>query len=97
MYKKVNVVMLPTNEKANIDMSKRVKLKNESTNDTKPVLDEVSFNVTTYQTVNKNVIYYHWSKELSMIIEKNGVTIKLNSEEIEQVVKSLPRTVGGRY
>ena len=78
-------------------MSKKAKLKNESTNDTKPVSDEVSFNVTTYQTVNKDVIYCHWSKGLSMIIEKNGVTIKLNSEEIEQVVKSLPRTVGGRY
>lgn len=69
----------------------------ETANDTKPVLGEVSFDVTTYSLFDKNAKYCHWSEGLNMIIEKNGVTIKLNSEEIQQIVKSLPRTVGGRY
>ena len=72
-------------------------LKNESPNGTKPVLGEVSFNVTTYSLLDNDVKYCHWSEGLNMIIEKNGVTIKLNSEEIQQIVKSLPRTIGGRY
>lgn len=66
-------------------------------NDTKPVLGEVSFNVVTYSLLDRDVKYRHWSEGLNMIIEKNGVTIKLNSEEIQQIVKSLPRTVDGRY
>lgn len=69
----------------------------QTANGTKPVLGEVSFGVTTYSLLDKNVKYCHWSEGLNMIIEKNGVTIKLNSEEIQQIVKSLPRTVGGRY
>lgn len=69
----------------------------ENANDTKPVCGEVSFNLTTYSLFDKNAKYCHWSEGLNMIIEKNGVTIKLNSEEIQQIVKSLPRTVGGRY
>lgn len=72
-------------------------LKNETANGTKPVLGEVSFNVITYSLLDKDVKYCHWSEGLNMIIEKNGITIKLNSEEIQQIVKSLPRTVGGRY
>lgn len=70
----------------------------ETANGTKTVLGEVPFfNVATYSLLDKDVKYCHWSEGLSMIIEKNGVSIKLNSEEIQQVVKSLPRTVGGRY
>lgn len=72
-------------------------LKNETANDTKPLLGEVLFNVATYSLLDKDVKYCHWSEGLNMIIEKNGVTINLNSEEIQQVVKSLPRTVGGSY
>lgn len=72
-------------------------LKNETANGTKPLLGEVLFNVATYSLLDKDVKYCHWSEGLNMIIEKNGVTIKLNSEEIQQVVKSLPRTVGGSY
>lgn len=41
--------------------------------------------------------YVHWSEGLKMYITKNGVTITLNSEEIKQLVKSLPQTVGGTY
>lgn len=72
-------------------------LKDETANGTKPVIDEVSFNVATYSLLDKGVKYCHWSEGLNMIIEKNGVTVKLNSEEIQQIVKSLPRTIGGRY
>ena len=78
-------------------MRKKVELKDETTNGTKAVLGEVSFDVTTYSLLDKNVKYCHWSEGLNMIIEKNGVTIKLNSEEIHQIVKSLPRTIGGSY
>ena len=78
-------------------MSTNDELKNETANDTKPVLGEVSFNVATYSLLDKDVKYCHWSEGLNMVIEKNGVTIKLNSEEIQQVVKSLPKTVSGRY
>ena len=77
---------------------KKAELKNETPADAKPVLGEVtSFNVATYSILEKDVKYCHWSEGLNMIIEKNGVTIKLNSEEIQQIVKSLPRTVGGTY
>ena len=78
-------------------MSTNVKLKNEIANGTKPVLGEVSFNVATYSLLDKDVKYCHWSEGLNMIIKKNGVTVELNSEEIQQIVKSLPRTIGGRY
>jgi hypothetical protein len=79
-------------------MSTKVKLKNKTANGTKPVLGEVTlFNVATYSLLDEDVKYCHWSEGLNMIIEKNGVTIKLNSEEIQQIVKSLPRTIGGRY
>jgi hypothetical protein len=42
-------------------------------------------------------MYAHWSEGLKMIIIKDGVTMRLNSEEIEQLVKALPRTVDGSY
>lgn len=41
--------------------------------------------------------YCHWSKDLRMVIVKEGITITLNSEEIEQLVRTLPITVGGSY
>jgi hypothetical protein len=34
---------------------------------------------------------------LVMIITKNDVTLELDSDEIQQLVKSLPRTIGGKY
>lgn len=56
------------------------------------------FSVHTYEIINKDSpMYAHWSKGLKMIIIKDGVKLKLNSEEIEQLVKALPRTVGGAY
>lgn len=54
--------------------------------------------VYTYSIFNEDSpMYVHWSKGLKMVIVKDGVTLKLNSEEIEQLVKALPRTVGGSY
>lgn len=70
----------------------------KTANDGNMLLGEVtSFNVATYSLLDKDVEYCHWSKGLNMIIEKNGVTIKLNGEEVQQIVKSLPRTIGGGY
>jgi hypothetical protein len=64
----------------------------------KPLLDEVSFSVVTYSIINENTPKHsHWSEGLKMIIIKNGITIKLNSDEIQELVKSLPRTIGGSY
>jgi hypothetical protein len=40
--------------------------------------------------------YRHWAEGLTVYIIKDGVTMKLDSEEIKQVVKALPETVGGR-
>lgn len=41
--------------------------------------------------------YTHWSDGLEMYIQKDGKSIKLDSEEIEELVKTLPRTIGGSY
>lgn len=56
-----------------------------------------TFNVATYSLLNTDIKYCHWSEGLNMVIEKNGVILELSSEEIQQVVKALPRTLGGRY
>lgn len=56
------------------------------------------FSVHTYLIIKKDSpMYAHWSKGLKMVIIKDGVALKLNSKEIEQLVKALPRTVGGKY
>ena len=41
--------------------------------------------------------YTHWSDGLTMYIIKDGITMKLNSEEVGQLVKALPQTMGGIY
>ena len=51
--------------------------------------------VTTY--TDDSPMYSHWSTRLSMYITKDGVTIKLNSDEIQQLMKAMPRTIGGVY
>ncbi len=57
-----------------------------------------SFSVHTYALIDEDTpTYVHWSYGLKMIIIKDGVTMRLNSDEIEQLVKALPRTVGGSY
>jgi hypothetical protein len=70
-------------------------------NETKPLKQPAvssNFSVHTYSLISENSpMYVHWSEGLKMIIIKDGVTMRLNSEEIEQLVKALPRTVGGSY
>ena len=57
-----------------------------------------SFKVGTY-TLSKqgDIGYCHWSEGLKMVIEKDGIVMKLEGEEIEKIVRSLPRTFGGTY
>lgn len=60
--------------------------------------EEKKFSVYTYSLVDKDTPnFIHWSDGLKMFIVKDGVTLKLDSEEIEQLVKALPRTIGGSY
>lgn len=60
--------------------------------------EEKKFSVHTYSLVDKDTPNFtHWSDGLKMMIIKDGVTLKLDSEEIEQLVKALPRTIGGSY
>ena len=57
-----------------------------------------SFSVYAYTIVTEDMsTYCHWSEGLNMVIEKDGVEIKLNGDELRQVVASLPRTFGGSY
>ena len=56
------------------------------------------FNVVTYSIEEDGVLEYcHWSEGLNMIITKDGVTLTLNGEEIQQLVRCLPRTLGRTY
>ena len=61
-------------------------------------LENKKFSVYTLEEIDVNgPTWVHWSHGLTMYIEKDGVVMKLNSDEIEQLVKSLPRTIGGTY
>jgi Ca2+-binding EF-hand superfamily protein len=56
------------------------------------------FQVYALEVLDKDTTgYVHWSEGLTLYIVKNGVTMKLNSEEIQQVAKALPETVGGKW
>lgn len=56
------------------------------------------FKVGTYSLYKQgNSSYCHWSEGLKMVIEKDGVVIKLEGEEVKKLVGSLPRTIGGVY
>ena len=56
------------------------------------------FLVYTYEMYEDSEFRYtDWSDGLNMVITKNGVTLELNAKEIEQLVKSLPRTIGRKY
>ncbi len=52
-----------------------------------------------YSTVdNSNQrAFCHWAEGLSMVIVKGDQRIVLDSEEIQSLVRTLPRTFGGRY
>jgi hypothetical protein len=64
-----------------------------------PKITEEKFNVICYakHDPNNTELYTHWAKDLTMLISKNGQTVKLNEEEIQEVVKCLPKTVDGKY
>ena len=49
------------------------------------------FTLTSIDDKNKHC------DDLTMVIIKDGVKVKLNSEEIHQVINSIPRTFGGIY
>ncbi len=56
------------------------------------------FQVYALEVVHKDTTgYVHWTEGLTLYIVKDGVTMKLNSEEIQQVAKALPETVGGKW
>jgi hypothetical protein len=69
-----------------------------SRNEGNAMLGDSTFNVytITYQTETNNG-YCHWSDGLKMYIQKDGKTITLASDEIQELVRSLPRTLGGSY
>ena len=57
-----------------------------------------NFQVYALEVVDKDTTgYVHWAEGLTLYIVKDGVTMKLNSEEIQQVAKALPETVGGKW
>ena len=58
---------------------------------------EEKFSVWTLESLDLEQSYCHWSEGLTMYITKNGKTIKLNNDEIIQLVNSLPKTIGGSY
>jgi len=65
-------------------------------------MEEKRFRITTLSSfsdeeMNENGGYSHWSKNLIMYIHKDGITISLNENEIQELVSSLPRTLGGKY
>lgn len=66
-----------------------------------PNVDNIKkdFQVCVYSIfdVENMSTYCHWSEGLHMLIIKDGVQIKLESDEIEQLVSKLPRTIGGTY
>jgi hypothetical protein len=61
--------------------------------------DNKNFQVYSLQTVDegKENKYVHWADGLTMYIIKDNVTMKLDENEIQQLIKALPKTVGGTY
>jgi sulfur transfer complex TusBCD TusB component (DsrH family) len=55
-----------------------------------------NFQVYALTTIDE-LGYTHWSKGLTIYIIKDGVTMKLDENEIQQLVKALPNTMGGTY
>ncbi len=42
-------------------------------------------------------MYAHWSEGLKMYITKNGVEIELDEDEIQLLMRAMPKTIGGPY
>ena len=57
-----------------------------------------SFKVGTYTIDTGNMpTYCHWSEGLNMVMEKDGVVMVLEGDDIKKVIESLPGTFGGTY
>ena len=94
---KITRLELEINEQGLKISELETKLKTSEANLTIPDVSE-SFNVGTYTIIDENTkMYSHWADGLKMVIEKNGISIKLDENEIQDIVKSLPRTIGGKY
>lgn len=62
------------------------------------IMDNNNFKVYTLQNIYDDTsAWHHWAEGLSMYIEKDGFVLNLNSNELQQLIKALPRTFGGRY
>ena len=59
--------------------------------------EDTSFKVYYYSMLPNDVKYCHWTEGLYLVIEKDGITIELNGDEAQQLVNTLPRTLGGKY
>lgn len=59
--------------------------------------EKQNFTVLTWTVNDGNDSFYHWADGLKMVITKGNTVMELNSEEIQKLVNSLPRTVGGQY
>jgi hypothetical protein len=60
---------------------------------------QTNFQVYSLQTIDesKENKYVHWADGLTMYIVKDNVTMILDEKEIQQLIKALPKTVGGTY
>ena len=57
-----------------------------------------NFKVYTIQDIKEDdPEWQHWAKGLRMYIEKEGVVLILDGDELKQLIKALPRTFGGKY
>lgn len=57
--------------------------------------DNFSVYTTIVHSTDKE--YVPWYLGVTMYIKKDGVTLALNEKEVRELVKALPRPIGGRY
>jgi len=62
-------------------------------------MDLVTNKFTVFTTTNicTKETYVKWNKGLNMTIIKNDVTIVLNENEIQELMNSIPKSIGGKY
>lgn len=58
---------------------------------------EDDFDMYLVEDLEVETTYNHCSKGLSLFINKNGVSIQLNQNELRQLIDLLSQTVGGSY
>ena len=62
-------------------------------NETKEKLDVLCVE----NIMDNKQLYCHWSKDLTIYLKKGNVSMSLTGEEVQQIIKCLPRTIGGTY